>query len=145
MNNVLFVDDEPRVLLCMRRMLHDSGKRLLAARVRRERPADAAGACETERLTVGATHAQLGACSTGLWALPQPIVEAIAFHHAPEVIDARAPGLATVVHVADALAREREGVPALLDVAHLEHLGLSARLDEWCAEAVRLQEPLAHA
>jgi putative nucleotidyltransferase with HDIG domain len=39
---------------------------------------------EAERRLLGASHAQLGAYLLGLWGLPMPVVEAVAFHHTPE-------------------------------------------------------------
>ena len=41
---------------------------------------------DAERHVLGASHAQLGAYLLGLWGLPQAVVEAIAFQHAPEQI-----------------------------------------------------------
>lgn len=38
---------------------------------------------ECERLTTGATHAEVGAYLLGLWGLPYSIVEAVALHHTP--------------------------------------------------------------
>jgi HD-like signal output (HDOD) protein len=38
---------------------------------------------DCERLTTGATHAEIGAYLLGLWGLPYSIVEAVALHHAP--------------------------------------------------------------
>ena len=39
---------------------------------------------EAETRLIGASHAQLGAYLLGLWGLPQEVVEAVAYHHAPE-------------------------------------------------------------
>jgi HD-like signal output (HDOD) protein/ActR/RegA family two-component response regulator len=41
---------------------------------------------ECERLTTGATHAEIGAYLLGLWGLPYSIVEAVALHHTPASI-----------------------------------------------------------
>jgi HD-like signal output (HDOD) protein len=41
---------------------------------------------ECERLTTGATHAEIGAYLLGLWGLPYSIVEAVALHHTPTSI-----------------------------------------------------------
>jgi HD-like signal output (HDOD) protein len=41
---------------------------------------------ECERLTTGATHAEIGAYLLGLWGLPYSIVEAVALHHSPRAI-----------------------------------------------------------
>jgi len=39
--------------------------------------------CRAERTVFGATHAEMGAYLLGLWGLPYPILEAVAFHHRP--------------------------------------------------------------
>jgi putative nucleotidyltransferase with HDIG domain len=41
---------------------------------------------QAEREIFGVSHAELGAHILALWGLPEPVVEAIAFHHAPERI-----------------------------------------------------------
>jgi HD-like signal output (HDOD) protein len=37
--------------------------------------------CEAERAVLDATHAEVGAYLLGLWGLPYPILEAVAYHH----------------------------------------------------------------
>ena len=39
--------------------------------------------CAAERAVFGTTHAEMGAYLLGLWGLPYPILEAVAFHHCP--------------------------------------------------------------
>src|ERR1700689_2820214 len=41
---------------------------------------------ECERMTTGATHAEVGAYLLGLWGLPYSIVEAVALNHTPGTI-----------------------------------------------------------
>ncbi|MEM8783357.1 MAG: response regulator [Planctomycetota bacterium] len=127
-------------------LLHDLGKLVLSLGVpgtydeviRRERDAEET-LDELERAEFGASHAEVGAYLLALWNLPQPIVEAVAFHHRPaeatpqdrpdaQGVDAVSPLLA--VHVADALLRKREP-----DAAYVESLGLSHRLKDWKAWA----------
>jgi putative nucleotidyltransferase with HDIG domain len=38
---------------------------------------------ESERLTLGASHAEIGGYLLGLWGLPHAVVEAVALHHMP--------------------------------------------------------------
>lgn len=38
---------------------------------------------DAERLTIGASHAEIGGYLLGLWGLPYAVVEAVALHHAP--------------------------------------------------------------
>jgi HD-like signal output (HDOD) protein/CheY-like chemotaxis protein len=119
-------------------MLHDIGRLVVAARlpelatrIERERVATGAPRLECERAVIAATHAEVGAYLMGLWGLPKPVVEAIAFHHRPEVVDTQTAGLATLVHVADALVRESEGAACTLKLDHVERLGLGNRLAAW--------------
>lgn len=86
---------------------------------------------DIERQVIGSTHAELGAYLLGIWGLLQPIVEAIAYHHAPEAIDPTSPSLATVLHVADGLVHEQCGHADRLDMRHLERLRLTERLESW--------------
>ncbi len=126
-------------------LLHDLGKLVLSlgmpdtysAVMRESRNVDEP-LHELEQAAIGASHAQVGAYLLGLWNLPQPIVEAVAFHHRPMdafpdgrpdaegvfAVDGASPLLA--VHVADALNRKQG-----LDAAYVEALGLSHRLDDW--------------
>jgi putative nucleotidyltransferase with HDIG domain len=89
-------------------LLHDIGKMALAHALQEqyERVLGEirAGAdfLEAERRTFGCDHAQIGAEAARRWRLPDELVEAIEYHHRPDELDA--PGLADVVHVADALA-----------------------------------------
>lgn len=119
-------------------MLHDIGRLVvasrlpeLAAKIEAHRVATGAARIECERAVISATHAEVGAYLMGLWGLPKPVVEAIAFHHRPEVVDTQTAGLATLVHVADGLVREAEGVAGVLKQDHLARLGLEKKLAAW--------------
>ncbi|MBI5364543.1 MAG: HDOD domain-containing protein [Planctomycetes bacterium] len=123
-------------------ILHDVGRMLVAALLP-ERAAEISLEKSTseehghaiEQAVLGATHAELGAYLFGLWCLPHPVVEAIAFHHRPAAIDLERPGLATVLHVADALIHEAEGRKPRLDETHVQRMGLSKALEAWRAAA----------
>jgi len=39
---------------------------------------------QAETRIIGASHAQVGAYLLGLWGLPYPVIEAVAYHHTPE-------------------------------------------------------------
>jgi HD-like signal output (HDOD) protein len=77
----------------------------------------------------GATHAEVGAYLLGLWGLPDPVVEAVAWHHTP----ARCPGESftplTAVHVAEAILGSEEGTR--LDTDYLDGLKLGHRVEAW--------------
>lgn len=124
-------------------ILHDIGKLILAhslaseylpllCRSDRERRR----LSDLERATLGATHAEVGACLLQLWGLPSPLIEAVLWHEQPA--DAPANGLSplTAVSVANVLDHETTEAPCggdtkILDAGHLDRLGLGARLELW--------------
>jgi HD-like signal output (HDOD) protein/ActR/RegA family two-component response regulator len=69
---------------------------------------------ECERLTTGATHAEIGAYLLGLWGLPYSIVEAVALHHAPTSITSHGYDLLGALAVSHALL-DASGAHALVD------------------------------
>jgi len=98
--------------------------------------------CDAEREVLDATHAEVGAYLLGLWGLPYPILEAVAFHHDPRPAAQTEFDLLAAVAVAQALVADTE--PRRSELAHQdspspldEHYfaGLVAPFD-W-AEAVR--------
>lgn len=101
--------------------------------------------CDAEAEAFGVSHGDIGAYLLGLWALPDPIVEAVAFHHRPRACLGHGFSALTAVHVADALAHEIHdshviGAPSLVDAAYLDELGLADRLPAWreaCRTAAR--------
>lgn len=76
----------------------------------------------------GVDHATLGAEMARRWNLPQPLVEAIAYHHRPNLAGEGAL-LAAAVHVADAalmamgIGLGRDGLQYVLDPLACERLG----------------------
>jgi HD-like signal output (HDOD) protein len=140
-------------------LLHDAGKLVLAANLPQaysqmlaQAPAEPREGfqlfClppdEAERQVFGATHAEIGAYLLGLWGLPDPIVEAVAFHHNPRQCLGQAFSPLTAVHVANALEQESHGAEpeegaslregfqlSRLDLDYLAALGLGERLPAW--------------
>jgi HD-like signal output (HDOD) protein/CheY-like chemotaxis protein len=92
---------------------------------------------EAELEIFGATHTALGAYLFGLWGLPAPIVEAVAFHHTPQKSDLKQFSALTAVHVANALADESEADNLNLD--YLAQIKVADRLTDWRETAVELQ------
>lgn len=89
-----------------------------------------------ERELVGATHAEVGGYLLGVWGLPLPIVEAVAYHHALPLVPRGERDLAAIVHVASTLAAHAlaEGGRSSshdLDLAGLEAAGVSAMIPAW--------------
>ena len=121
-------------------MLHDIGRLLLAARLPDEFRCVVATARDggreepAEREVLGVTHAEVGAYLIGLWGLPHPVVEAVAFHHDPARARHSTPCALTAVHVAAALAEpgRRELAPEL-DAGYLDALGLPGSPEAWAA------------
>jgi len=124
-------------------LLHDAGKLVLAANLPERYGQvlvlardEAVAEWEAERQVFGTTHAEVGAYLLGLWGLPNPIVEALAFHHCPnEYIETTFAPL-TAVHVADALEHGPDAAAAgrdvsRLDIDYLARIGLAERLPAW--------------
>ncbi len=59
-----------------------------------------------EREIFGVTHAEVGAYLLGLWGIPFPIVEAVAFHHRPNEVAPESRPLVAAVHIASGLIEE---------------------------------------
>ena len=132
-------------------LLHDMGCLILAdglpeqySRVLRLAKESGRPLWEVEQAELGASHAEVGAYLLGLWGLPVVGIEAVALHHRPSA--SLVPGFSPViaVHVADYLAHRLapghlEPPNRQIDRAHLEKLGLLARLPEW--EQLCLSEP----
>lgn len=124
-------------------ILHDIGKlvlalnrpdRYLATRMLAERSHE--DRAELERRLFGAHHGALGAYLLHSWGLPNSVVEAVAFHHAPAQYPEANFAVMTAVHIADCLARvdlkraEFAPIPGL-DRAYLSDLGYGHRLTRW--------------
>jgi HD-like signal output (HDOD) protein/CheY-like chemotaxis protein len=71
-------------------------------------------------------HAEAGAYLLGLWGLPMPIIEAVAFQLQPLRSNVRSFWVAGAVHVATALAAGRE-----VDEQYLARVGVLPKLEQW--------------
>jgi putative nucleotidyltransferase with HDIG domain len=121
-------------------LLHDIGKLVLTvcrpseyARSEEIARAEKRPLHDVETGEMSVSHAEVGAYLLGLWGLPDPVVEAVAFHHWPSNAGNPTWGAVGAVHVADALRHEREGAEgiALLDLDYLHAAGVASRLPEW--------------
>jgi putative nucleotidyltransferase with HDIG domain len=100
-------------------LLHDIGKVLFATRI---------GSGGDDAAEMEAHHGEVGAYLLGLWGFPNPIVEAVAYHHVPSRGDSAGLGLTGIVHIADRLIHGRD-----IEPGYLENLGLLHRLPQWSA------------
>lgn len=135
-------------------LLHDLGILLLAANMpqqlahlRTVAREESILLWQAELKTLGATHADLGACLLGIWNLPKPIIEAVALHHNPLQLPARGFGPLTAVHVANVFAHQAAPDPAAsitteVDPDYLLALGIDHRLEEWRSQCLE-PEPSA--
>ncbi len=124
-------------------MLHDIGKVMLAASLP-ELYSKAVDLAEQEQITLGeaereifgVSHPQVAAYLLGLWGLPIPIVEAVAFHHDPAKAAAKTFTPLTAVHAASVLEHRFQPGPIdpfgpQIDLAYLAEIGCADRVDPW--------------
>jgi putative nucleotidyltransferase with HDIG domain len=144
-------DQEAADYALMGGLIHDVGKLLFAAKLPEEYEETLAYAAsegvnqvDAESQVIGATHAEVGAYLVGLWGLPSPVVEALAFHHDPQSSPTRGFTPLTAVHVADGFAHDTFEDGSMrprsrIDGAYLAEQGLSERLAAWqqvCHESI---------
>jgi putative nucleotidyltransferase with HDIG domain len=92
---------------------------------------------EAEQAVFGATHAEVGAYLLGMWGLPHAVVEAVAYHHKPELAAAAAFGPLTAVHVANAVVGDpdegsaHQPIEARLNPDYLARGDWTGRLPHW--------------
>jgi HD-like signal output (HDOD) protein/CheY-like chemotaxis protein len=92
---------------------------------------------EVETELLGVTHAEVGAYLLGLWGVPHPIVEAVAYHHNPSAAMERSFDIPTVVAVANGLVDEivfARTFPSAIE-EHLESLKVIDKLPRWAGIA----------
>ncbi len=137
-------------------LLHDCGKIVLVdnlgkpyRKLLNRFPNEEAKLYEAELQEFGTSHAEIGAYLLGLWGLPDPIVEAVAFHHRPGACLSQALSTLTVVHMANGIvnasnslvieeAGEEEGdddgevsPPNFWDPTYVEAVGMTDSIEHW--------------
>lgn len=136
-------------------LLHDLGKPILAInfpeqyreiqRVAKEKNLSLS---EAESGIMCATHSEMGAYLAGLWGLPDPIVEGLAFHHYPAKCLGQGFSPLLAVHVANVLehqddSSDGEPIKSRIDSDYLSKLGMLDRLAIWqeiCRQAIQQGE-----
>jgi HD-like signal output (HDOD) protein/CheY-like chemotaxis protein len=133
-------------------MMHDIGKVLLGMSVPNIyesliQRSQAPGVClrEEEEREFGVTHAEVGGFLLELWGLPHRVVEAVTFHHHPELADNSTFSPTLAVHVANSLEGGVYGEhlhddTSLMNREYLEQLGLIERLPAWEQAIARILE-----
>jgi HD-like signal output (HDOD) protein len=119
-------------------MLHDVGHLILATSDPDAYRGGELPSLDAEYDRHGVSHQEVGAYLLGLWGLPDPIVEAAAFHHAPRESSGRIMGPLTAVHVASAVVADESAEP-VLDHSYLSAVGVGDRMDAWigvCEDAL---------
>jgi len=91
---------------------------------------------QAEHEVFGATHAAVGAYLLGLWSLNDGVVEAVAFHHQPQLAESSGFSPLVAVHVADMLVQSGyiDGIKPTAEegeFALLKDIGLEERLERW--------------
>lgn len=122
-------------------MLHDVGKLVLASNLEEQYRAalalaqsEAVALVDAENEIFGCSHAEVGAYLLALWGLSDSVVEAVAFHHQPARSAMPSFTVLTAVHVANALAHERDGglfSQNTVDDAYLAAIGQPGNLEFW--------------
>jgi HD-like signal output (HDOD) protein/CheY-like chemotaxis protein len=124
-------------------LLHDIGKMVLANNL----PELYRSAClqaekkqipltQAEREVFGASHAEVGGFLLGSWGLADPVVEGVTFHHSPSWATNQHYSALTIVHVANALAREGRrdadlSLDSQVDLDYLANMGYLERYSHW--------------
>ncbi len=142
-------------------LIHDMGKLILAANVpamcnavEQLHKSKQLSQREAEMQVLGTTHAELAACLLGTWALPLPVLEAVAWHHHPTRSDDKGFTLLTAVHAANVFAYElgcgtgTAALPEIFDHNYLLQIGLGENRNDWrkaCNVPQRIEEDGEHA
>ncbi|MFI5109613.1 MAG: HDOD domain-containing protein [Terriglobales bacterium] len=124
-------------------LLHDAGKAVLLA----EMPKQYCPILEriaanpeteprlVEREGLGCTHADVGAYLMGIWGLPSPLLQAVAFHDHPSDSGEQRFSPLIAVHSADAIASAADSSPISQDIrlddSYLAELGLQEKQSVW--------------
>jgi HD-like signal output (HDOD) protein len=121
-------------------LLHDVGKLLFVgnmpgpyAAVLQQAARQSIPLQQLEGQTFGVHHADLGALLLSSWGLPQPLVDAVGWHHEPASSPDTGFSLLTAVHVANGIHRELHSprAPGGIDLAYLASIGLEPRCNHW--------------
>lgn len=78
------------------------------------------------------SHMDVGAYLVGLWGLPNPVVECVAYHHTPQACVESGFTPLSAVHIANAIvAADGEEPLAEIDEDYVEAIGVAAKIPGW--------------
>lgn len=136
-------------------LLHDIGKLILVANlpelyleVVQSTEKQNLSYSEAEADALGCNHAEVGAYLLGLWGLPDPVVEAVAFHNKPSNCEIGACSISTIIYAASEFekirysASEIRGLPALA-VDELKRSQVENKLEGWwhtCQDLIKQKD-----
>jgi HD-like signal output (HDOD) protein len=124
-------------------MLHDVGMLVLAQGLRSTYDQvlmyardSGVGLAVVEQEVLGGSHAAAGAALLRLWGIPESVVDAVEFHHTPQVGMQPMFTPLVAVHAAEALASEvrrpcEAAEATSVDWSHLRKLGMTGPPEAW--------------
>ena len=85
-----------------------------------------------EEELLGHSHMDVGAYLVGLWGLPNPVVECVAYHHKPGTCVESGFTPLAAVHIAHAIVSSEGAQPmAEIDEQYVEAIGATSRIADW--------------
>lgn len=144
----MFQDNQKSDDAFMAGMLHDIGKLIMMSFFPKQFAQVLKDAREqdkewhfVEKEHYGVTHAEIGAYLLGIWGLPYPIIEAVAFHHEPRSVPHQEFGILSAVYVANRLAsHSADSSEDGIDREYLQALGVADQLPSWKELAIAERE-----
>ena len=121
-------------------MLHDIGILIMAAnmpdeysKVTKIKLKTKQNTCIVEEKIFGCTHAEVGGALLGLWGLPDPIFEAVSYHHCPSRAPDQSLSPLTIVHLACLMYWQNTDPDLLIpiDSDYTDKLGMQEQITRW--------------
>ena len=75
---------------------------------------------KAEKDMIGASHTEIGAYFLSIWGFPPSIVDAVAFHHAPQDCKQHNSMILAILHVAEAITHRSQNVSMEILLEHLD-------------------------
>jgi putative nucleotidyltransferase with HDIG domain len=154
--STLHMPDDLLDVASMAGILHDAGKMILISRFPDEYWASILESRKryfpgygTERLSLQASHAELGGYLLDLWGLPSPIIEAVTYHHEPWLCTQSEFSVTDAVYLANLIDHLRQaslsdGWAEPINEEYLQSFGVVEQIDAWMRvhKATLAEEPV---